>query len=184
MKYFLLLIFFYNFSFAENLHEQEFLFAQEYIGITSYPEVVQEEEYKEGLFNKIDYKFSINKPSIQGIYSDKTIYVYDLKNLKLDFNKPECVAVERFIKTGYLIHEMVHYKQDINNETFEKTKEYINSEKEFDAFNKQLSFWKEFLSAEDENFKKCLNQSSEVWFQEYCKRNQKTNKAFDLYNFI
>lgn len=180
MKKILLLLFLLTNLYSENISSEDINIAMKFIGLDRIPEIIQQPKYIEDETNKITAVFSKNNFIIKGIYLKDKIFMYDL-NLKLD-HTPECSKIEQFIKTGYLVHELTHYKQDVDNEVFKDQKEYFISHKERGAFENQILFYIENHEDKNEEFLSCYKMSSKKWFLSYLNVNKDTHTIFNEYS--
>lgn len=180
MKKILLLSFLLTNLYSENLTSEDIQIAMKFVGLNKLPKIIQQPKYIEDETNKITSVFSRTNFIIKGIYTDSKVYIYDL-NLDLN-NSIECHKVEQFIKTGYLVHELTHYKQDIDKEIFKEQNEYFISHKERGAFENQILFYTENHENKNKEFLSCYKMSSQEWFLKYLSVNKNSHIVFKEYN--
>lgn len=162
-----------------DLNRNDVIETIKFLKLNSFPSIVQDDKYIETEKNKPKLSFSLTQNQrIQGLYlgNENKIYLYNI--IDLDKRKKECEEIEKFLKKGYLVHELTHYKQKKGN-AFYKEITYKDSDKEAEAIKNQLTFWKENKNKIEKEFILCKNQSSQEWFLNYLKEAKEINKAFE-----
>lgn len=179
MKKVFILLLIITSAYSSKLSNQDILDAANFLKLNSIPKIIQSSSYEELNGIKTNSPALNDKFAIQGtyIFKEKTLYLFDIKNI--DLSKPACINTEKFMKTGFMVHELTHYKQDLEQiHKEDHNTSYEVSEREYEAFDQQLKYWGENLDLYNPFIKQCLGISSFTWYKNYLSNSKDVNKIF------
>jgi hypothetical protein len=184
-RYVTFLFIFFNLNlYSIDLNIEDVEECKHFIDFPKTPKIIQEKEYIEKEDNKITYKHSFNVSQIQGIYYNHEIHLYEVSNTLIPLNlqyKTSCLKIEKFLKKGFLIHELTHFKQE-ETKPFDNTiDKYENSKNEEEAFYNQIMYFKYNGRRMESEFSSCFEiptYTYKEWFTSFIVSNKDTHEIF------